>query len=276
MCCYSPLPNGYAPEGTGLKRSYCCPKGSQCSDRGCVSAATNQTEHKYDCGPVQGENCPASFVCAPGPTDWPASSALPRVVVVGDSVSLGWTPVLKALINATHFVTHSPASGDGGARSTSSALHCMPYLTSTALAAPMRLQSRDTVLVNFGLHDYNLGLAGVPQYAEELKAVLGELQRAFAPAKLIFVLTTPAHNTPTGDDVTVQALNSKAAALAQSMGWPTIDLYTPIMKQCGPVPFRDTGPTACEYCAPDCKRLSVHYGPEGYAFIARTIARSLK
>ena len=46
-------------------------------------------------------------------------------LVVGDSVSIGWTPVLSGLIDGSHVVTHSPGKlADGGARSTSNFLNC--------------------------------------------------------------------------------------------------------------------------------------------------------
>ena len=59
---------------------------------------------------------------------------------------------------------------------------------------------------------------------------------------------------------------------------PLVDLYTPIMAQCGPVPFLDNataGRAACELCAPSCKALSVHYTEAGYHFIASKIAQAI-
>lgn len=95
-------------------------------------------------------------------------------------------------------------------------------------------------------------------------------------AAVVIVGTTPAHNTATPvDDATVVQLNVAAAALAKESGLQFIDLHTPLIKECGPVPWQDTGPNACQLCAPNCKGLSVHYGPAGYSKIAGLIWASV-
>ena len=87
-----------------------------------------------------------------------------------------------------------------------------------------------------------------------------------------------------------------------------IDLYTPLIKDCGPVPWADNGTSACKLCAPSCKvrccsimtcfcsifslfllhmtrfcsisdrlygqGLSVHYLHAGYEIIAGIIAKA--
>ena len=192
-------------------------------------------------------------------------------MVVGDSVSIGWTPVLSALINGSYVstyavqllgfparlpltdcvyvllpwqvVSHSPGKlADGGARSTSNFLNCHGYLLRTVDLQPLPLKSGDTMLMNFGLHDYNLGLAGVEEYTTELTKGI-QLTKTMLPAgvKLIFVGTTPAHNTASvEDDVTVVALNVAAKKVCITLGVVFIDLYTPLIKDCGPVPWCDS------------------------------------
>ena len=260
----------------GLKRNYCCPAGSQCSAQGC-----SPTKAIYPCGPSQGENCTESFVCAPGPLPWQPQPGLRTVVVIGDSVSIGWTPVLATLSNGSDpanprfHVTHSPASGDGGARSTSDMLQCFRYRVATSLLEPLPLTANDVVVFNFGLHDYNAGVAGADVYASDLANITKRLQEAL-PAKLLFALTTPAHNTAnTADDATVKVLNKRAKAVMAAAGVPTVDLYSPLIAMCGPVPWADDGPSACKLCAPLCKALSVHYTPEGYQFIASKILAAI-
>eukprot|EP00750_Incisomonas_marina_P031689 INCI8277.9.p3 GENE.INCI8277.9~~INCI8277.9.p3 ORF type:complete len:139 (+),score=13.49 INCI8277.9:720-1136(+) len=131
--------------------------------------------------------------------------------------------------------------------------------------------------MNFGLHDYNLGEAGVPEYAAEYANGLGRARRiadAFG-AKITLLATTPCHNCADGDEDTVLALNVAAAKLAQSAGLAFLDLHTPIIERCGPVPWNDTGQNACDLCAPRCKTLSVHYTSVGYNWIAELIANDL-
>ena len=56
--------------------------------------------------------------------------------------------------------------------------------------------------MNFGLHDYNLGLAGVDEYTTELTESVRRTKAVLSGARLLFVGTTPAHNTATpADDV---------------------------------------------------------------------------
>jgi len=280
ICCETVLvgPTGpIVPGNEGLKRSYCCPEGSGCSERGCTPLLKPLPSL---CGPLQGTNCNVSYLCSSGPVNWiSAGGGKPAVVVVGDSVSNGWTPVLTRMINTTHTTVHSPGQmSDGGARSTSNFINCADYLLSTATLQPLPLKKGDLMLINFGLHDYNLGVAGVPEYAAEYKK---GLQKATAlaganGAAVVIVGTTPAHNTATPvDDATVVQLNVAAAALAKESGLQFIDLHTPLIKECGPVPWQDTGPNACQLCAPNCKGLSVHYGPAGYSKIAGLIWASV-
>ena len=59
--------------------------------------------------PLQGTNCSVSYLCTSGPADWTASGGgKPAVVVIGDSVSNGWTPVLRSMINSTHTASARP------------------------------------------------------------------------------------------------------------------------------------------------------------------------
>ena len=211
VCCQTPLP-------AGLVRSYCCPKGSGCSTHGCTP-----TRDAYLCGPNQGTNCSVAALCSSGPRDWTAAGGGPAVLVVGDSVSIGWTPVLQSLITTTHTVAHSPGRmADGGARSTSNFAACADYLLSTDTLQPLPLKRGDTILMNFGLHDYNLGLAGVEEYSSELTAGIKRTLKILPQgAKLAFVGTTPAHNTASpADDVTVQGLNAAARRICTSLGNP--------------------------------------------------------
>jgi hypothetical protein len=146
VCCQTVLvgPTGpIVPGNEGLKRSYCCPSGSRCTERGC----TLPVPAPRLCGPTQGNDCNVSYLCTSGPADWttgrqsaagegaggvPHAGGKPTVLVIGDSVSNGWTPVLSQMLVATHTVVHSPGRmTDGGARSTSNFVNCAAYLLST-------------------------------------------------------------------------------------------------------------------------------------------------
>lgn len=135
VCCVTPLvgPLGpVVPGNEGINRSYCCPAGTECSVRGCTPQP-QATGFGYPCGPTQGQNCNVSFLCSSGPTaaSFNARGDGRNVLVVGDSVSIGWTPALQALFRANTTtasvaVAHSPgALEDGGARSTSNFVSLM-------------------------------------------------------------------------------------------------------------------------------------------------------
>jgi len=277
VCCQTVLigPTGpIVPGNEGLKRSYCCPKGSGCSERGCTPLLAPLPSY---CGPTQGNDCNVSYLCSSGPNTW--ATGKPAVVVIGDSVSCGWTPVLTAKIAATHTTVHSPGlMSDGGARSTSNFVNCADYLLQTATLQPLPLKKGDALLINFGLHDYNQGLAGVPEYTQEYADGLNKAQ-AIADkngATIFIVGSTPAHNTASpADNPTVVGLNKAAASLAASKGLAFIDLYTPIMAKCGPVPWSDNGTAACALCAPRCRALGVHYSSAGYDFISDLIWKAV-
>ena len=262
QCCQTPL----AP-GNGRVRNYCCPEGSQCSPGGCTPV-----KHVYPCGTEQGENCSVSYVCHPGPQPWEPTPGVSNIMVIGDSVSRGWTPRLARLAHGS-YVTHDPYSGDGGARSTSDMLQCWKYRVHTAALTPLPLTANDTVLFNFGLHDYNLGLAGADQYEADLTNITAGLQSTLA-ARLVYILTTPSHQN-TEEDATVQILNERAMKVMKTAKVPVIDMYTPLIKECGAVPWADSGPTACKLCAPECQKLHVHYTPAGYEFIAKRVLAAL-
>lgn len=95
-------------------------------------------------GPV-----PGKCACKPGPP-LPASTSLKNVLVIGDSVSLGYTPTVANLLADAALVQHAPWGGDGGAEETAYGLQCIKqWLFSpngTAFTA-------DLVYFNFGLHD---------------------------------------------------------------------------------------------------------------------------
>ena len=275
ICCQTHLvgPTGpIVPGNEGLVRSYCCPKGTKCSVRGC----TPYRAPGYLCGPMQGKNCNVSYLCSSGPADWTATSALPAVLVIGDSVSDGWTPVLERKLKARYVTSHSPgAMVDGGARSTSNFVNCADYLLATDTLAPLPLRAADTVLINFGLHDYDRGSAAwLDEYSAEYEVGLAKLLARANGATVVVLGSTPVHNTGNEsvlNDATVRALNVRAAALAKKHALAFVDLHTPLVSRCGPVPWADTGAKACPLCAPQCKSLSVHYDGAGYEVIAELI-----
>lgn len=74
------------------------------------------------------------------------------MVILGDSVSIGYAPHVATHMAATALVQHSPWGGDGGAEETHYGWECLDYL----LAAPDGTPQRpDVLFFNFGLHNLN-------------------------------------------------------------------------------------------------------------------------
>ena len=88
----------------------CCPAGTSCNDTG---------TYLTQCVPAKGGQPTAGrSVCKPG-AHLPPSTALPNVLIIGDSVSIGYTPPVAAHMAKVALVQHSPWDVmDGGAEET--------------------------------------------------------------------------------------------------------------------------------------------------------------
>ena len=123
-CCVEP---NAVPCPVGPDNQMCCPSGTTCVPQG--YAAT--------CVPTAGgANTSGIHVCPPGAALPPAAGGgLPAVIVIGDSVSEGYQPVLAANLSAIAFVQHSPHSDGGGADDVAHGLACQENFLRTAMYA---------------------------------------------------------------------------------------------------------------------------------------------
>jgi hypothetical protein len=62
-------------------------------------------------------------VCTPG-AQFPPSTTLPSAIIIGDSVSEGYQPVVSANVSKAVFMQHSPWSVGGGADDVFNGLNC--------------------------------------------------------------------------------------------------------------------------------------------------------
>ena len=242
-----------------------CPAGTTCVNNGsswrvistCVSTATPPAP-----------NVTGVQVCKQG-APLPPSSGLKNVLIIGDSVSIGYTPYVNAALADVALVQHSPWGGDGGAEETAYGAQCIDYLTRAPDGTPL---AADVLYFNWGLH--NTGTTSLPgqsgpasAYAPFLAKIVAALQANAAMEKLVFGITSPVLNSVASDAVVMQ-LNAQAQAIMDGAGIPTVDMHAPIIAKCGPVPqascFNQTG------CwSPHC--------PPGYAWLANsTIAPAIR
>lgn len=185
---------------------------------------------------------------------------LPRVLLIGDSISMGYTPVVQeALAGQTE--VHHPDD------------NCGPTIRGLQrLDAWLGDRPWDLIHFNFGLHDikYTAGgtLAMPPegkqavrpeQYAQNLETIVTRLEKT--GAQLIWRPTTPVPDGAMGRlGSDAKKYNALAAAIMSRHGIAVDDL-NPLIRS-GKV-----GRTA-----PD----NVHFGKKGSRLLARRIAGTIK
>lgn len=277
-CC--PFPNGVSCG------SYtCCPAGHSCVNHGsgysvystCVSAdkgeqpnsASILSKPQYPHVVGSQPNVTGDEVCKTGPP-LPFDADRKNILVVGDSVSIGYTPVVAQLMQTDALVQHSPWGGDGGAEETLYGFRCINNLIRAPDGTPL---SPDVLLFNWGLHNSlypctnpvpdgappahgvacTTGQSGPPaDYAPYLEKIVDFLKAAPAlnKTKLVFAITSPDLCNKPIDDIQVK-LNTQAVAIMSRNGIPTIDLYKAITGECGAVPqaqcFNSTN-CFCPHC----------------------------
>lgn len=149
-------------------------------------------------------------------------AGLPRILVIGDSISLGWTPyVRKALVDKAN-VHHVPQNS----KSTAFAL---PHLDYWLGGTPWSV-----IIINFGLHDlartqtwrgWN-GPIQVPveNYKQNLEKIILRLKQT--DARLIWATTT---RVPSGtlarSEGAEEPYNTAASEIMQRHGIEVVDLY---------------------------------------------------
>jgi len=167
-----------------------------------------------------------------------------RVFYIGDSISWGIRPEMQKRVG-TEFLTDAVAS--------SKALD-NPFFLPTLDLFLRQVKSPDLLIVNNGLHGWHLSDDG--DYPELLEKFLLALKnRLNCPVAV--VLTTRVANE--GRNGRVQARNASASAVAERIGCPVIDLYTPSETH------RDlqTGD-------------GVHYTGDGYRALAEVLAAEIR
>ena len=187
----------------------------------------------------------------PALTEMPDEPGLPRVLLIGDSISIGYTiPVrelLKGKANVHRILTNGADTKNGLA-------HVTEWLGTGKW---------DLIHFNWGLHDLKVDADGnrqVPleQYQQNLRELVGKLNRS--GARLIFATTTPvpesAKLNPRRVSADVISYNLAGRKVMEESGVPIDDLYEVAL------------PKLKEIQLPD----NVHYTPEGYSVLGARVA----
>jgi lysophospholipase L1-like esterase len=237
-------------------------------------------------------------VCSTG-APFPLSPAKKNVLIIGDSVSNGYT--LEAtpgtnvpdLLSGVALAQHAPFSpGSGGAGPTSHGLDCLEVYLQLASGAPALY---DAISFNFGLHDLGNTTADLETYTKQLSEIADRLLQT--KAKLLYLMTTPmmpqccdgAALLPSSEgapvpkckqgaaatyrcDSVVVRLNEVAAKIMAARAIPTLDLHKVVTDICAPQPPHVY--SNCTICR--MEPCSYHYNPGGYAHISKPIADALR
>lgn len=188
----------------------------------------------------------------------PPKADLPKVVLIGDSIRLGYAPlVAKKLEGKAVVVSVKDNGGDSG--------NVLKHLDEWAAA-----EKPAVVHFNCGLHDIKLNKkskeyqVSLEQYEANLKKILGRLQKETSAA-VVFASTTPIlderHAARKGDfdrtEADVERYNKTAVAVMREANVPVHDLHW-VVEQGGPD----------KMLGPD----GTHYTPAGYERLADAVA----
>ena len=177
--------------------------------------------------------------------------ALPRVLLIGDSISIGYTlPTRAALAKKAN--VHRPAT------------NCGP--TSRGLEQIDKWLGKgkwDVIHFNWGLHDLKFieGKRQVPldQYEKNIKRLVAKLKKT--GAKLVWCSTTPVPKgcTPPRTNEDVVAYNAAAKKIMDREGIGIDDLYAFALLKLKKIQ----------------RPQNVHFTPEGSKVLARQVAASI-
>jgi lysophospholipase L1-like esterase len=182
------------------------------------------------------------------------------VLVIGDSISIGYTPFIKTALSPNAEVAHNPGNGGSTLRGMES------------IEKWLDNRDWDVILFNFGLHDmvhkdssgkYDVvnGTIAVPlkEYRKNLEAIADKLNET--TAKVIFVTTTMVPEGASGrKTASVPEYNEVALKVMKKKNIQVVDLYKPSL----------------EIHPSNSKPKDVHYTPKGYELLAEILVKEIK
>ena len=183
-----------------------------------------------------------------------------NVLIIGDSISIGYTPFVEKAMAPGVAIAHNPGNGGSTLRGLDS------------IASWTDKRQWDVILFNFGLHDMvykdkdnkyyvEHGQVSVPlaDYKKNLETIVARLRET--TATLIFVNTTVVPENSAGRKVgDPERYNAVALEVMKKNGIEVVDLYTASLT----IHPQNSPPN------------NVHYTPEGYELLAGWIIKAIK
>ena len=178
----------------------------------------------------------------------------PPVLVIGDSISIGYTPVVTTLLGDKAVVKHN----EGNAAHTNNGVEKLESWLGT--------EKWKVITFNFGLHDLKIMENGqhqvsLAQYEKNLQTIAARLKKT--KARLLFITTTPVPDgklTPLrkpGDEV---EFNAAALRVMKKHKIPVVDLYA----------------FAKPKLADIQGKANVHFTKDGSAQLAAIVAKAIE
>ncbi len=251
-----------------------CPRAQDCcaspyspSGWGCMVKVGSLSNKSAGCG----DGLPPSPVCCKMGPAMPPSPTLRNVLLIGDSVSIGYAslaqPSAPELLSDVALAQHAPWDvSDGGAGDTANGVACLDRYLVTQAQQPVLW---DLITFNFGLHDLTNGTTCEALYREQLTNITVRLQQQQQLAQLLYITTTPFMPMRLEGNDVVEDLNEIARAVMAAHGVPVLDLYAQVVAHCGPVPYAD-----CDWCR--THPCSYHYNAAGMAAQAQLVAATVR
>ena len=169
---------------------------------------------------------------------------LPRVLLIGDSVSRGYTQAVRKALAGKANVHRAPAN-------------CGPTAAGLKNIEVWLGDGKwDVIHFNFGIHDRATPL---PDYTKRLEELVVRMEKT--GAKLIWATTTPIPDTPDGKQTAASIVerNTAAAEVMKKHGVAIDDLFTAIT------------PRLAELQNPN----DVHFNGPGYDFLGQQVAAAI-
>jgi hypothetical protein len=181
-------------------------------------------------------------------------AGLPRVLLVGDSISIGYTPFVRELLKGKVNVHRIP---DNASATINGLAHIDEWLGNGKW---------DVIHFNWGLHDLKIMEDRRRQVEEEvytrnLETLIERMKKT--GAALIFATTTPVPEGPVNPpriSTDVILYNNAARGVMERSGVRINDLYAAVSPRLKELQLR----------------INVHYTPEGYRFLAEKVAAEIK
>ncbi len=183
----------------------------------------------------------------------PDVPGLSRVLLIGDSISIGYTPAVRELLRGKANVHRIPINGGP---TTTGLQNLEKWLGSGHW---------DAIHFNFGLHDLKLmnnakHQVELPEYERNLRTMVATMKKT--GAVLVWASTTPVPEgklEPPRDSPDVIAYNDVARRVMDQAGVAIDDLYS----------------LALPHLSEWQRRANVHFTEEGYTKLAESVAAKL-